>query len=153
MYRYLLVFLLFLSFGCTLSKKPEFINVKNIKIVSVNSNKIEVKTDILFKNKNSVGGTLQAKDIHVFVDNTDVAIVKTEAFKVPKKSEFILPLLVEIPYKKVFKDNKQNLLVNIMNMVIRKEILMQYKGNIRYSLGKLHYDYPLDYTQKVTITK
>ncbi len=153
MYRYLFIFLLFLSFGCTLSKKPEFIKVKNIKIVSVNYNKIEIKTDVLFKNKNNVGGTLQAKNIRVFVDSIDVAIVKTEVFKVPKKSEFVLPLIVEIPYKKIYKDSKQNLLTNIMNIVKRKKILIQYKGRIRYSLGKIHYDYPLDYTQKVAIIK
>jgi hypothetical protein len=145
----LLVFLLL--FACTVSEKPEFIAVKSVKVINANAREFTLKTKLSFFNKNSVGGTLQANDIHIFIDSIDVATLQSDKFDVPKKDEFDISLAVGIPYRKIFKDNKQSLLSNIMNVITSKKVLVEYKGNIRYELGAFHYDYPLNYSQNIKI--
>lgn len=145
------VSILILVLGCKVTEKPELLKVDSVKVIQANKKGIKIKTDILFLNKNNIGGTLQAKDIRVLIDSIDVANIKTTPFKVPKKDTFILPLIVTVPYDKVFNDNKQNLLSSIMNVISNKKIHITYVGEIRYSIGDFHYDYPLNYTQELSI--
>jgi len=151
---YKMLILILLIFGsCTVSEKPEFIKVNSVKIKETTVKNFTLEAKLLFFNKNDIGGTLQAHNVHIFVDSLDVAVLQSELFKVPKKEEFEVPLQVTIPYKKVFDTNKQDLLENIMNMILRKKVLVQYKGEITYKLGVFEYNYPLDYQQEVTIQK
>lgn len=147
----LLVLSLFFVLSCTVTEKPEFINVNSVKIISANVKEIILQTDLQFLNKNSVGGKLQAKNIKIYVDSMEVGTMQTTMFDVPKKNEFTIPLKTTLSYNKVFNDKNQNVLGSIMNMVMRKKILVQFKGDIRYKLGAFHYDYPLDYTENIAI--
>lgn len=143
---------LFLS-SCTMSEKPEFIKLDDVEIGQSNSKEIILNANVYFLNKNSVGGTLKIKNIDVFVDNVAVAKVNSNTFEVPKKEEFMVPITVNIPYDKIFKKNKENLLDNVLNLISKKEIDLQYKGEITYFLGKLSYDYDLNYIDKVKLRK
>ena len=147
----LVILVFFFTISCTVTEKPEFVKVKNIKIINANAKEITLQTDLLFLNKNSVGGNLQAKNIKVFVDSMQVAMMQSTLFNVPKKSEFTIPLKTTLPYDKVFKDNQQNLLGNIMNMIMRKKILVQFSGDVRYQVGNFHYDYPVSYSENISI--
>lgn len=147
----LIVLSFFLLLSCTVTEKPEFIKVAEIKIISASTKEITLQANLQFLNKNSVGGDLQAKNILVYIDSLEVATIESDLFKVPKKNKFIVPLVTTIPYDKVFKDKKQNLLGNIMNMIMSEKIVVKIKGDIRYKLGGFHYDYPLEYTENVAI--
>lgn len=146
-------FLSLMLLSCSVTEKPEFIKVNSIDITDTSLKNFTVQAKLQFKNKNSVGGTLQAKDIHIFMDSIDLATVTTKAFEVPKKSEFEIPLEAVIPFEKVFNDNKQSLLNNIMNVISSKKVKLNYKGTVQYKIGVFHYDYPVDYTQEVSLKK
>ncbi len=143
----------FLLLACKVTEKPEFIGVNSLKIKKVSTKEFTVLANLQFQNKNDVGGTLQAKEIHVFIDSIDVATVATEVFNVPKKEAFELPLQVQIPFDKIYKNNKQNLLENIMNVISNEKVNIFYKGVIRYEKGVFHYNYPLDYQQEISLKK
>lgn len=148
---WLTVGLLLLS--CKVTEKPEFIGVNSVKIKKISTKEFIVLANLQFQNKNDIGGTLQARNIHVFIDSIDVATVDTEVFNVPKKEMFVLPLQVQIPYDKIYKNNKQNLLESIMNIISNKKINILYKGEIRYDKNVFHYNYPLDYQQEISLKK
>lgn len=149
----LLISFLIIFTSCTVTEKPEFIKVNSVQIVETTVKDFTIEAKILFFNKNSIGGTLQANDVHIFIDSLDVAILQSEPFKVPKKDQFEVPFRATLSFKKVFDDHKQNLLGNIMNMILRKKVLVQYKGEITYKSGVFSYDYPLDYQQNMSIQK
>ena len=154
MRKFLLLFVLTLALiSCKVNEKPEFIQVNSLKVIDATPSNFTIQADLKFENKNSVGGTLQAKDIHVFIDSIDVALINSKEFDVPKKSEFVIPLEATIPFSKVYKDNKQSILDNIMHIISTKKIVANYNGEIRYKLGAFHYDYPLDYKQELVIKK
>ena len=140
MQKFSLLFSLFLLFSCTVTEKPEFVKLDSIKVANSNSKEIELVADAHFLNKNSVGGKLQLNNIKVLLNETEVAVVNSSTFQVPKKEEFTIPISVKIPHKKLFKKNK---LTNVLNMLIKKEVAIQYKGIITYKLGDFSYDYPL----------
>ncbi len=77
--------ILILILSCKVTEKPEFIKVESVKVIQANKKGIKVKTDLLFLNKNIVGGTLQANDIKVLLDSVEVATINSDSFKVPKK--------------------------------------------------------------------
>lgn len=149
---YLFLLLIISLTACTVTEQPEFKDIASIKVKETNAKEVIVEANARFLNKNSVGGTLQAKGIQVFIDDVAVAEVNSDTFKVPAKDEFTIPLKVKIPYSKVFKDNKNNVLSNVLNILTNKEINLRYKGNITYKLSAFSYNYPLDYTQKVALT-
>ncbi len=151
MKKLITISVLFLILSCKVTEKPELIKVDSVKVIQADHKGIKVKADLKFLNKNNVGGTLQAQDVKVFIDSIAVANIQTTPFKVPRQETFILPLEVTIPYKKVFSDNKQNLLSGIMNMISKKKVSIRYDGVIRYSLAGFHYDYPLHYKEELTI--
>ncbi len=142
-----------LLIGCTVTEKPEFVTVRSLDVVNTSLENFTVEANIIFLNKNGVGGTLEAKDFHVLMDSIDIATVTSKPFHVPKKEKFELPLRAVIPFEKVFKDTKQNLLNAIMHVISKKKITLTYKGDIRYKLGVFHYDYPVAYKQEILLQK
>lgn len=146
----LFVLSFFFALSCTVTEKPEFIKVKDVKIISANTKEIIIQTDLLFYNKNNVGGNIETKNINVLLDSIKVATMKTSLFKIPKESEFVVPLTTNIPYDKIFNDNKKNILGNLLNILTSKKMKVQFKGDVSYKLGAFNYDYPLDYSEEIS---
>jgi len=147
--RFLVLLIVFNS--CTLTKYPEYKGVSDIRIIKANKTEFVVEMRLIYHNPNDVGGTLQAKDIKVFIDSVQVANANSEIFHIPKQKEFTVPLTTSIPFKKVYENNKGGLLGSVLDVISNKKVSLSYKGDIRYSLGSFHYDYPLDYTQELSL--
>ncbi|NER15653.1 hypothetical protein [Spongiivirga citrea] len=145
----LLVLVIFI--GCTVNEKPEFIAVDNIEVVSVSSDTLTIKADAYFNNPNDLGGTLKTDGIDVIIANVNVATVQTEAFDVPGKRQFAIPLVAKVATNDVFKKNKDNLIGGLLTTLLTKKIKVQYKGAIAYKALGLSYDYPIDITEEVNI--
>ena len=143
--------LLLLVMSCSVREKPLFVKVDNIEVVEATLQTIELTADAYFINKNDVGGTLESKGIEVFVNDISVANVSSEAFKVPAREEFSIPLKVIIPTKEVYENNKDGLLGGILSSIISKKMKVQYKGTITYSTLGFSYDYEVDRTEDVKI--
>ena len=62
-----------LLLNCTVTEKPEFIGVENIKVVDSNIKTITLSADANFTNLNDVGGTLKTDDLRVYINDTEVA--------------------------------------------------------------------------------
>lgn len=143
--------LLLIVMSCSVREKPLFVKVDNIEVVEATLQTIELTADAYFINKNDVGGTLESKGIEVFVNDISVANVSSEAFKVPAREEFSIPLKVIIPTKEVYENNKDGLLGGILSSIISKKMKVQYKGTITYSTLGFSYDYEVDRTEDVKI--
>ncbi len=143
--------LILLVISCSVKEKPLFVKVDNIEVIDATLETIELTADAYFINKNDVGGTLESKGIEVFVNDISVANVSSEAFKVPAREEFSIPLKVIIPTKEVYEKNKDGLLGGILSSIISQKMKVQYKGTITYSTFGFSYDYEVDRTQDVKI--
>lgn len=137
-----------------LTEIPEFIQINSLNITNTSLKNFTVQAKLQFKNKNSVGGTLQAKDIRIFIESIDLATVTTKAFKVPKKSEFEIPLEAVVSFEKLFNKGNQNLLNSIiMNIISSKKIKLNFKGIVQYKTRIFYYNYSVNKTQEFSLHK
>lgn len=141
-----------LIISCKFNETPEFVRVSSIYITDYSPESITLSTDLVFKNPNHVGGILQASDIKVFINNIDMGTLNSPDFIVPKLNDFSVPIEFVFSYKDIFKD-PENLLENILNAVTEKKLEVRYVGNLTYRLNVFTYDYPLDYSQEISLNK
>lgn len=147
-FTYFSILFLFII-SCSVNKKPIFLKLDDIKIVSFKMDTIRLKTMAFFKNENDIGGKILTDKIKVIINGIEVAEVFSEQFKVPANKEFSIPLEVIIPSQKVFKNNKGGVLGGILNSVLNKSLKVTFKGNIRYKVLGFSSVYPINKTEEI----
>lgn len=137
--------------GCAVNKKPDFIKVDGIKIVDVTSGKITISAIAHFNNPNDIGGKLETKGVKVFVNDIEMAEVRSEQFKVPANKEFAVPMFVDIPTDKLKGKKGKDFLENLLETLLKQNIKVQFKGKLKYKvLGYSNY-YDIDQTETLKI--
>lgn len=142
----------FLFISCKFNERPEFVKVSTIDLVDYSNENITLLADLVFKNPNHVGGTLQADNIKVFVNNIDMGYVNSQDFIIPAQREFTVPIEFEFSYNVIFKDT-ENLLQNVLNVLTDKKLEIRYVGKLTYKFNQFSYDYPLDYSQEISLNR
>ena len=149
MSRFTFILLIFiLIYNCTVSEQPEFIGLKNIKVLNSNIKNITLSADALFMNPNNVGGTLKTDNLKVYINDSEVATFISEEFKVPSKKDFKIPLTVAISTDR-FIDKKN--LGGLLSSLISQNLEVQYKGEIKYKVLGYSSTYKVDEIQNVKI--
>jgi len=137
--------------SCSVKKKPIFIKVDNVKIVSVTSDTIRLKAAAFFKNPNDIGGVISTDEIKIIVNGAEIAEVFADEFKVPARKEFSVPLTAVIPTKRIFENNKNGILGGLINSFLNKSIKVQFKGNLKYKVFGFSKTYPIDKTTAIKL--
>ncbi len=144
-----ILFLLITS--CAIKKKPVFIKVDNVKIISIVSDTIRLKAEAFFKNPNDVGGKISTDEIKVIINGAEVAQVSSEEFKVPARKDFVIPLKVVIPAKRVYENNKNGIIGGLINSILNKSLKVQFKGDLKYKVLGFSNVYPIDKTEEIKL--
>ncbi|MGB1307647.1 MAG: LEA type 2 family protein [Oceanihabitans sp.] len=134
--------------NCTVKEKPEFIRVDNIQVDDSNSKFITLTADAYFINPNDISGELKTDEIKVFVNNNEMATVKTESFKVPAKKEFSIPLEANAPTDSLLSNKS---LSGLLGSLLSKKMKVQYKGQIKYKVLGFSHTYMVDKTEDIKI--
>lgn len=143
-----LLTIIVLFYSCTVTEKPEFVGIDNIKIVNANLDELTVSADAQFNNPNSVSGTLSSEGILVIVNEVETATLSSEPFEVPAKKEFSIPLVVNIPNDSVI--NKRSL-GGLLNSIFSEKIKVTYKGKIDYNIYGFSHAYNVDRTEDIKL--
>jgi len=144
----ILLTLIVTFFSCSIKDKPEFQKIENIKIKESTKSFITLTANAYFKNPNILGGTLATDGISIFVNDVLMAKVSSEAFKVPAKKEFNIPLEAKISTQRILdKKNIGGLLTSLLNQKMK----VQYKGIINYKVFGFSHTYDVDRTENVKI--
>ena len=138
--------LVFLS--CSVNEKPQFVGVKNIKVLESTSKHITFTADALFINPNDIGGELQTDEIKVLVNDNEMASVSTESFKVPAIKEFSIPLKTNVPIDSIISNKS---IGGLIGSLFSNKVKVQYKGDIKYKVLGFSYTYNIDQTEEVKI--
>jgi hypothetical protein len=134
--------------GCTITEKPEFIGLENIKVLESTSKFIYIGADAFFINPNDIGGKLKTDEIKVFINDNELATVSTESFDVPAKKEFFIPLKTRVPTDSLFSDKS---IGSLLGSLFSKKIKVQYKGDIKYTILGFSHSYCIDKTENIKI--
>lgn len=137
-----------LLFNCTVTEKPEFVRLENIKVINSTIKSTTLKADALFINPNDVGGVLKTDNLKVYINDTQVATVASDEFSVPSKKNFTIPLIVAVSTDSIV--NKKSL-GGLLGSLISQKLKVQYKGEIKYKVLGYSSTYTIDETQNVKI--
>ncbi|RZN81457.1 MAG: hypothetical protein EVB11_10385 [Winogradskyella sp.] len=137
-----------LLLNCTVTEKPEFIGVENIKVVDSNIKTITLSADANFTNLNDVGGTLKTDDLRVYINDTEVAKFEAKSFDVPSNKRFTIPLTVAVATDSII-DKKS--IGGLLGSLISQRLKVQYKGEIDYKVLGYSSSYDIDKTQDIKV--
>lgn len=134
--------------NCSVREKPVFLRLENIKVLESTSTYLMVSANAVFMNPNDIGGELRSDGIKVYVNDNQMANVSSEAFQVPAKKEFSIPLKANIPLDSLFSDKN---LSGLLGSLFNRNIKVQYKGDIKYKALGFTYTYDIDKTESIKI--
>jgi hypothetical protein len=134
--------------SCTITEKPQFIGVENIKVLESTPRYVTFTADALFINPNDIGGVLQTDNIKVFINDNEMASVSTKDFNVPAKKKFSIPLKTNIPTDSIFSNKN---LGRLLESLFSKKVKVQYKGDIKYKVLGFTYTYVIDKTENIKV--
>jgi len=142
-----ILFLLISS--CAVNKKPVFIKVDNLEVVSIGSDTIRLKAVAFFRNPNDVGGSISSEGIRIVLNGAEIANVSSEEFEIPARETFEIPLNIVIPANKVIENNKSSGIGGLMNSILNRSIKVQFKGDLTYKVLGFSNVYPIDKTEEI----
>lgn len=146
-----ILILIFMTTSCAIRQKPEFIKIDRIELVNANSRTLTLKADALFNNPNSVGGRLNTEGVSVFVNDILMGVVSAEAFKVPAKDNFKVPLQIEVNTKDLLNKDPNGLLGGLLKSVLNRSLKVTYEGIIQFKALSFSYNYPINKTETIKI--
>jgi hypothetical protein len=80
-----------------------------------------------------------------------MAKVYADDFIVPAINEFLIPLKVVIPTKRIFENNKNGILGGLINSILAKKVKVQFKGNLKYTVFGFQKEFLIDKTEEIKI--
>ena len=148
-FYFLILFLLIYS--CSVKKSPVFIKVDDVKLISFASDTVRLHANAYFQNPNYVRGKISTDEIKVIVNGVEMAKVYADDFIVPAINEFLIPLKVVIPTKRIFENNKNGILGGFINSILAKKVKVQFKGNLKYTVFGFQKEFLIDKTEEIKI--
>jgi len=146
----ILLFIFSITTSCV-SKKIEYQNVENIKILKLDSKEITLSADAIFNNPNILGGKVTPENIIVYIDEKEITTVKSKEFKVPAVKEFAVPLEVTIPFNKIPGNENGGLLGAVLGS-FSKTHKVTFKGNLNYRVVGIKSTYKIDHTEELKLS-
>ena len=134
----LLVVVLQLLASCHSLKEPEFREVENIRLVSLDKSGSVLAMEIRYFNPNPTRVKLKEAKGSVWLDGNFLGNFTIDTLvSIPANGEFLLPVTLEVEMKK--------LLQNSLTALLKKEVLLKIEGNARLGKGIIYINYPIRY--------
>ena len=140
---YFLILIITIS-SCTLTQEPDFINLDDFKIISLNKNEIKLSARAHFKNPNDVGCEVVSTDINVFANELLVSTFnQTKSIGLESDNKFYIPLAVSIPTKKIIKD-KSGIFNGLLTTLFNKNFSIKYEGIVTLKKAGIEFDIDIE---------
>ena len=139
------ILLTILLISCSSPKELEYREIRNFKVDKLGLKTSTLKTDLVFFNPNKYGLQLKKFDLDVFVDNNFLGhTTNDQMVAIPKKSEFAIPVKMDVEMK--------NLVKNGFNALVNKEVTLKVVGTIRAGNGTISKNFPINYEMKQNLS-
>lgn len=137
----ILCFICYLLPSCQSFKIPEFVSYDHLNIEKFGFKTTMISANLNYFNSNSTGVILNKTDIDIYINNSLLGHSSQNfQLKVKSKSNFTIPIKVEIDMK--------NLLKNTFSSLLNKQVTMRIVGKIKVRKGYFYKTFPIDYSTK-----
>ena len=136
---FLLIFLSLQFSSCKPVKNIEYRDFRNLKLEKAGFVNSTLTVDLIYYNPNNIGLELNNTDFNIYINNILLGhSAQTMQIKVPRRSEFILPLVINIDMK--------NLLKNGIAALFNKEVAIRAVGTVKAGKAGVFKIIPVDFT-------
>jgi LEA14-like dessication related protein len=130
--------LLFLMTSCRTPKEFVYKDYKNFSLGSVGASTTTVNIDLIYFNPNNFGVQLRRTDLDVYIDGVFLGhTVQEHQISIHKKSDFTLPLAIDVDTKNVFK--------NLYTTLFNKEVTVKVTGKVKVGIANIFKTFPVNY--------
>ncbi|HTB52262.1 MAG TPA: LEA type 2 family protein [Ferruginibacter sp.] len=140
--RFIVTIILFatttLFFSCSSPRALEYRNVSGFSVSKLGFDSSTVNMNIVYYNPNHFSMQLKRTDLDIFIDSNYVGHTTQDAqVKIPARSEFNIPLSVQVNMSTIFQ--------NALAALLIKSIHVKVSGNIRAGKAHIYKNFPVNY--------
>ena len=141
---FIILVLIFMT-SCRAPQDLVYKDFQNLKIEKLGFASSKLKMDLLYYNPNNFGLQLKRTDLDIFIDGTFMGHVLQEyQVSVPKRSDFSLPIEMDVDMKNVFS--------NTLNSLLNKEVTVKATGSVKLGKMNVYKSFPVNYESKQKIS-
>lgn len=131
--------------ACTSIEEPTLKGVKDVEVLNINKERLEVELSLVLNNPNPFSLDLSSAYIEGIVDEKVLATIN-QSFdsSMPADAEFELPVVIDLNLKKLYENDPINALLKGMTILNEKKIYVQFVGDIKVGKGATKIAAPID---------
>ncbi len=138
---FLIPALLVTLLSCSAPKALEYRDFKNFGVEQLGFSSSSIKMDLVYYNPNNFGLQLKKTELDIFIDSTFLGHTSQDYLvTIPKRSEFFLPVKVEVDMKHIFK--------NALNTFFSNEVTVKVTGRVKVGKANVFMSMPVNYEGK-----
>ena len=130
-----------LLFSCNTPKAPEYKTFKNFSIEKPGFASTTLKMDLVYYNPNNFGLDLNSTDLDIFIDSNYLGkTIQQNLVNIPRRSEFSIPIKINIDMNNLFK--------NSLITLFSKEVNIKITGTVNVSKLNMFKTFSINYEGK-----
>jgi Late embryogenesis abundant protein len=131
--------------SCRAPKELEYRSFKNFSSEKLGFSSSIFKVDLIYFNPNNFGLELKRTDLDIYIDNNYLGHTQQDyQIHIPRKSEFTLPIKVEVDMKNAYK--------NAFPALLGKEVLVKIVGKVKLGKANVYKTFNVNYESKQTFS-
>jgi LEA14-like dessication related protein len=135
------LYLLFIMPSCQSPKELVYKDFKNFSIEKLGFSSSAIKMDLIYYNPNNFGLQLKSTDLDIFIDGNYLGKTSQEyQVGILKRSDFAIPLKMNIDMKNIFK--------NAVGSLFGQEVLVKVTGRIKVGKANVYKSFAVNYEGK-----
>ncbi|MBP6432669.1 MAG: LEA type 2 family protein [Ferruginibacter sp.] len=140
-YSIVFVFAVLFMTSCRTPKEFVYKDYTNFSLGSLGASTTKVNIDLIYYNPNNFGVQLKKTDLDVYVDGIFLGTTSQEyQINIKKRSDFTLPLSIDVDTKNVFK--------NLYSTLFNKEVTVKVTGKVKVGIANVFKSFPVNYEGK-----
>lgn len=139
-----------LAVSCNSIENPTILRIENVNLDEFNTSSVEADAEMVLYNPNPFALDLASADLAALVDSVQIATI-TQKYdtKMPAESEFHMPIRLELDIEKLLSQDPLNALGKGLQIVSKRELPVNFKGELKVGKGSMKVTVPMDKTEVI----
>ncbi len=136
--------------SCTSITEPTLVDVKNVKVLDMNKDKVDITADMIFNNPNAFALDLAKANIVASIDSVEVSTITQEYDAImPANEDFPMPVRITMDLKKLYQQDGLMAISKGLKIMSQRRLDVHFKGSIKVGKGGVKVSAPINKVETV----
>lgn len=150
MKNFLTIISLLVLASCSSITEPSLVDVKNVKVLDMNKDKVDITADMIFNNPNAFALDLAKANIVASIDSVEVSTITQEYDAImPANADFPMPVRITMDLKKLYQQDGLMAISKGLKIMSQRKLDVHFKGTIKVGKGGVKVSAPIDKVETV----